>query len=924
MRHNSKEPFIVGFKEIDKGARKIPLVGGKGASLADLGNVQGVRVPGGFNVAVPSYDRFIEINNLQNHIKKLEELSEPWIWLELEKSGLKEEGEEKEERISEILEEQKKMEDAIFAQGDRIRKEMEDGEITSEVKEEIITSYNNLCQEIGTNDVPVAVRSSATAEDLPTASFAGQQETFLNVRGADKVIEAVKECWISLYGKRAIYYRNAQRANFLKEAGKSPSGEPVFLHSRVHLCAVVQQMVEAKAAGVVFTVHRTTGWPGILIEANWGLGESVVGGKVIPDFWVVDPNTWAIVEKNIGTKDEMVVYNEEGRTEWVDTPEQMRNIFCLSDEQVIALARENKLIETDYRKRKPDYKYGDGEFAIDKQDVIFELQHRPETVYSQRDENVIELKKKVVPEMVAKEAEKAGNLILRGGVTGSPGAVTGKVSIIPDVSQIERVQEGDIIVTVRTDPDWVPAMKRANGIITDVGGANCHAAIVSSELGIPSVVGTGIATEVLNNFNCEKITLDAENKAIYKGELQLEEVGENIDANKLLESSIETPLGLILSNTNVARKLWSLSKLGEKFLISLLRIEFTLMDIGVHVRALEDYDNGKLKERVKEKENEVVKIKDIIHRIQEKTRGYPSGKEYFISKLSQAISAFAAVFPNSPIIVRTTDFKTNEYMGLIGGELYEPDEANPMLGWRGLIRSLAPENRDGFKWELEAIKRARENGYKNIWVMFPVVRNPLEVNGLGEWVRGLKEKYKGIPEKDLPKDVKRYIEMWDEGWRDAFEIMKEVGLEPREDNFQVGIMVEVPTDAIRIRDFINTGISFISFGTNDLTQFTLAVDRDNELLQNIPWYSEADSAVVSSVQKVIEECNSKGIKTGVCGRAPTTVPGFAEMLVNSHIDSVGVEIAAYIPTWDRIGDAEKRRESNLKVRGELVTGGAYR
>jgi pyruvate,water dikinase len=663
-------------------------------------------------------------------------------------------------------------------------------------------------------------------------------------------------------------------------------------------------MIDAKVAGVVFTVHRTTGWPGILIEANWGLGESVVSGKAIPDSWVVDPNTWAIVEKTRGTKERMVVYNEEGdgETKWVDTPERMRNVFCLSDEQVIALAKENKAIEIDYRKRKSDYKYGDGEFAIDTHDVLWELQHRPETVYSQKNENIIELKKKVVTERVSEEAKKAGNLIMKGGVTGSPGAVVGHVRNILDVSQIDRVQEGDIIVTVRTDPDWVTAMKRANGIITDVGGANCHAAIVSSELGIPCIVGSEIATKVLSDLDREKITLDADNKAVYRGELQLVEVGEDIDVNKLLASPVETQQGLILSNINVARKMWPLSKLGEKFLISLLRIEFTLTDIGVHVRALEDYDRGKLKE-------EKMKAKDILRRIRGKTLGYPSGKEYFISKLSHAIAAFAAVFPNSPISVRTTDFKTNEYRGLIGGELYEAEEANPMLGWRGLIRCLAPENREVFKWELEAIKRAREMGYKNIWMKFPMVRSPLEINGLREWITELKQKWKGVSEKDLPNDVKKYFEMWDAGWRDAFEIMKQVGLEPEKDDFHVGIMVEIPTNAIRIRDFINTGITYISFGTNDLTQFTLAVDRDNELLQGIPWYSEADSAVVRSVQEVIEECNLRGIKSGICGRAPTTVPGFAEMLVDTHIGSVGVEVAAYTLTWGKIAEAEKRNKA---------------
>lgn len=879
--------FVKKFEEVGKD--DVALVGGKNASLGEMIqqlSEKGVNVPSGFAITAEAYRYLLKQAGID---KKIEAIIE-----DLDTHDMK--------NLSE--------------RGEKIRNLIKNAKCPPELEKEIRHAYVEMEKNYGKN-TDVAVRSSATAEDLPTASFAGQQETYLNVRGADELMDKVMECFASLFTNRAIFYRV----------------DKGFDHSKVYLSVGVQKMVDAKAAGVVFTVHRTTGWPGILVEANWGLGESVVSGKVTPDYWIIDPNTWTIVEKNLGIKERMVVYDEEGETKWVDTPEPIRNKFCLSDKQVIALAKENKLIEIDYRNRKPDYKYGDGEFAVDKQDVIWELQHRPETVYSQKIENIIELKKKVVTEKVSEEVKKAGNLILRGGVTGSPGAVTGRVSIIPDVSQIDRVQEGDIIVTVRTDPDWVPAMKRANGIITDVGGTNCHAAIVSSELGIPCIIGSRIATEGLSNFNGEKITLDADNRAVYKGELPLVEVGENIDVNKLLRSPIETPLGLILSNINAARKMWPLSKLGEKFLISLLRIEFTLMDIGVHVRALEDYDSGKLRGRIKKfereiaeltgrnsnsvikaqieaKENEIEKMKDIIRRIEAKMMGYPSGKEYFISKLSQALATFASVFPRSPVIVRTTDFKTNEYGGLIGGELYEPVEANPMLGWRGIIRSLAPENREVFKWELEAIKRARESGYRNIQVMFPMVRDPLEINGFREYVTRLRKEY--ARKKNIPGDVKKYLDMWDSGWRDAFEIMKEVGLEPGKDDFQVGIMVEVPTDATRIKDFINTGINFISFGTNDLTQFTLAVDRDNELLQYIPWYTEANSAVVRSVQKVIEECNLRGIKSGICGRAPTTVPGFAEMLVNTHIGSVGVEIAAYTATWEKIAEAEERTKSNLR------------
>lgn len=424
------------------------------------------------------------------------------------------------------------------------------------------------------------------------------------------------------------------------------------------------------------------------------------------------------------------------------------------------------------------------------------------------------------------------------------------------------------MVTHRTDPDWNPILHLPSAIITNIGGANCHAAIISRERGIPCIVGAGNAIELLSPLAGKEVTLDAGNCVLYAGALPLELTGEDINVPEILANPTRTPIGLIVSNPETARKMHALKELGGNFLISLLRMEFLLTEIGVHARALEAYDRN------------LITSPELRKRIGEKITGFTSGKDYYVTKLSEGIAQFAAIFPHSKIALRTTDFKTNEYGNLIGGELYETQEANPMTGWRGLIRSLSPENREVTRWELEAIKKARDMGYRNIQLMFPVVRDPIELTG----------------GPDLEN----------KGFKGIFEIMDEVGLRPGEDEFNVGIMVEVPTNVTLIDEFISTGINFISFGTNDLTQFTLAVDRDgNEAIQSIPYYKEGNLAIARMVKHVIERCKKRGIKTGICGQAPSNDPEFVKMLVSAGVDSIGVMPDRFLATYRLVREAEQ-------------------
>ncbi|MBI2613271.1 MAG: hypothetical protein HYW62_00645 [Candidatus Levybacteria bacterium] len=842
----------------DKRAKSVDIVGGKAASLAELGTIPGIKVPEAFVITTSlSAEILVQNPDIKAGIEGLDEMSARWL-----KATLTEDNEG-----AEALEKQ------ITAAGDALKKKMGIAKIPDSAQRQIEEEYDQLCKRVGKENVAVAVRSSGISEDSRDNSFAGQYDSFLHQQGKEEVLDAIKKCLASQFTDRAIEYRNGGRLKISqeeladnKDIDTAIKASERLSHAESKLAVIVQEMVNASSAGVGFSVDSKSGAPFIHIDINYGLGESVVSGSVSPDSYDIDPETGAIVGRNLGGKEVRTSYVRRG-TEEVKVAEQDRNRFVLTDEQAKKLAGKIAAIREVYGREV------DTEFAIDSQGEIYFLQARPETIASNKDDRIVEMRRKIVPEEVAEKEEP----IFKGGITGCPGVATGIVVVANTMDEAKMVIEARenrnrkiILVTERTDPDWVSLMRDLGGIVTRVGGATCHAAIVSRELELPCIVGAGDTTELAKHKG-QLITLDANERRIYKGELSLKEVGEDIDVAELLGSPTKTPIGLIISNPDMARKMHALSELGPNFMISLLRIEFLLEDIGVHVNALVDFDKGKISPD-----------SDLFKRIAEKIAGYGSGEEYFKTKLTEGIAAFAALFPNSPITLRTTDFKTNEYGSLIGGNEYESEEANPMMGWRGLVRSLSPENREAFKWELKAIKKAREMGYKNIKLMFPVVRDPKELTG--------------DPELDAI------------GFKGAFEIMQEVGMGKGVDGLKVGIMVEVPTNAVRIRDFIDAGIDFVSFGTNDLTQFTLAADRDNEKIQSLSWYGETNPAVVSLVKEVIRVCKERGIETGICGQAPSNKPEFAKMLIEEGIGSIGVMPDMFLPTHRLTGEVEQSRK----------------
>lgn len=847
-----KRPLTV-FLE-DERAKRVDVVGGKAASLAELRSIPGIKVPEAFVVTTSLFNQILQQNPvIKESVERLDETSLQWLKAILteDKEGAK------------VLETQ------VAAGGETLRGMIENVKLDDSTENEIGGLYEKLCKRIGEENTAVAVRSSGISEDSKDNSFAGQYNTYLHQQGRKDVLKSIKNCLASQFTDRAIIYRNEGRLRISQEKlVNNPQDVDAVLtvserlsHKESKLAVVVQRMVNASAAGVGFSVDSKSGAPFTHLDISYGLGESVVSGSVSPDSYDIDPKTGAIINRNLGGKEVETVY-VVGGTQEIEVPEKDRKRFAITDQKAKELADKIAAIKQRYGREM------DTEFALDARGEIYFLQARPETIASKKDDRVVEMRRKIVPEEVAKNKK----VIFEGGITGCPGVATGIVVFANTMEEAKLAIEDNanrgkniILVTERTDPDWVSLMKKVGGIVTRVGGATCHAAIVSRELEVPSIVGSGDTTE-FSQYKGQPITLDANERKIYEGELSLKEVGEDIDVAELLKNPTKTSIGLIISNPDMARKMHALSELGPNFMISLLRIEFLLTDIGVHVRALEDFDKGKL-------------TPDLQKKVAEKIAGYGSGKEYFITKLSEGIASFAAVFPDSDITVRSTDFKTNEYESLIGGKEYESKEANPMMGWRGLIRSLSPENRDAFKWELQAIKRTREMGYKNIKLMFPVVRDPKELTG--------------DPELDAI------------GFKGAFEIMQEVGMGKGVDGLKVGIMVEVPTNAIRIHDFIDAGIDFVSFGTNDLTQFALAVDRDNGRLQRLSWYGETNPAIVHLIKGVIRACKERGIETGICGQAPSNKPKFAKMLVEKGIGSIGVTPDRFLPTYNLVRKAEE-------------------
>ncbi|MEM4943474.1 MAG: pyruvate, water dikinase [Saccharolobus sp.] len=774
---SSEEDLILDIIKVGKDA--VGIAGGKGANLGELVSI-GIRVPPGFIITSKAFKYFLEYNNLFDKIRD--------ILLTYTNS------EEASEKIKQLIKSAK---------------------IPEDLSQRILKSYDELSKKIGKEPL-VAVRSSATAEDIEQASFAGQQDTYLNVSRSE-LLDKVKEVWASLYNARAIEYRKRKNIDQLS----------------VLMAVIVQKMVNARSAGVMFTLHPVTGDDRyILIESNWGLGESVVGGKVTPDEVLIEKATLQIVDKKISTKSIKIVYDLRTKKNIeVKLTDEEANTMSITDEEAKELAKLAMKIEEHYKR------YMDIEWAIDADlsfpDNIFIVQARPETFWSTKKREETS-KTSVVTE---------GKVLVRG-LPASPGIVYGRAKVILDIkdAKVSEIEKGDILVTRMTDPDWVPLMKLASAIVTDEGGMTSHAAIVSRELGIPAVVGTRNATKVIKDN--QMITVDAIRGIVYEGKVE-----QNTEAKSIPQTTIGIPGGIsreaLLSLYPVtATKIYM--NLGEpdvidKYLdlpfdgIGLMRIEFIVSEwIKYHPLYLIKNNNSKL----------------------------------FIDKLAEGIAKVASAIYPRPVVVRFSDFKTNEYKKLIGGEEFEPDERNPMIGWRGVSRYISKEYEPAFRLEVRAILKAREEmGLKNIWVMFPFVRTTWE--------------------------LKR-----------AISIMEEEGLK-RSTDFKVWIMAEVPSVVILAEQFAKL-IDGFSVGSNDLAQLTLGVDRDSELLARMGYYDERDPAVMKSIKKLIKVAHKYNKTVSICGQAPSVYPEVVEYLVRAGIDSISVNPDAVINVRRHVASIEQK------------------
>ncbi len=727
---------VVWLEEVGK--EDIAIVGGKGASLGEMIRAE-LPVPRGFAVTAQAFRRFIDENGVGDELFSSLEV-------DVDEGNILSEAEKKAKRI--ILE----------------------AKIPADIEKSIRSKYKELCEREG-HEVFVAVRSSATAEDLPDASFAGQQDTFLNIKGEQNVIEAVRRCWASLYGARAIYYRVKQG----------------FDHRKVNLCAVVQNMVDAEKAGVMFSSHPSTGEPLTIIEGAWGLGETVVSGAVSPDYYTVDKRTKKTLERRIATKNVMHTKDPKtGKTIEIPVPEDKKNTSVLDDDEILKLVEFGEVVEELYGIPQ------DVEWAIKNKEVYI-LQSRPITT----------IKKK-------KETKVPTSAILEG-LGASPGIAYGEAKLVYDAGELGKVKNGDILVAVMTTPDMVPAMKRASAIVTDEGGLTCHAAIVSRELGCPAVVGTRKATSVLSDGM--KITVDGEKGLVFEGKKEIEEV-KIIPAEKKVAFTRSKPITATEVKVNI-----SIPEATQRAVetqadgVGLLRIEHMILGLPKHPKQY--IKEGKADEYVDE----------------------------LVSRIQVVVDAF---YPK-PVWVRTLDAPTDEFRAMEGGE-EEPIEPNPMLGYRGIRRDLIDTQH--FELEVKVFKELIKHGYNNMGIMIPLVQHPSEL-------------------------------------RRAKDFMRKKGLDI--DKIDIGIMVEIPAAALIIDEFLEEGVDFVSFGTNDLTQYTLAVDRNNEHVAHL--YNEMHPAVMKLIEQVIIECNKAGVKTSICGQAGS-YPKVAKRLVELGITSISANIDA--------------------------------
>jgi len=789
--------YAVSFNDI--GAADVSKVGGKNASLGEMiGRLReaGIRVPDGFATTAKAYWEFLEANDIQ-------------------------------EKIKNHLAEMKKGKKSLEQTGKAIRRRFRKAAFPEAISVAVTHAYQRLCESYGSEDVDVAVRSSATAEDLPEASFAGQQETFLNVTGEDELLDACRNCFASLFTDRAISYR--------QERG--------FDHMKVALSVGVQKMVRSDQAGsgVMFSIDTENGFPDVVvIDAAWGLGENVVQGTVNPDEYRVfkpllsEDNYQPIIEKSLGEKEKKMVYAKGGSstTRNIDTLKRERRSFVLGDDEILKLARWACRIEAHYEKPMDIEWAKDGETS-----ELFIVQARPETVQSQ----------KKAGSLRAYSLKEDGERLLTGLSIGDAIA-TGKACLVKGPDRMDQFEENGVLVTEMTDPDWVPIMKKAAGIVTDHGGRTCHAAIVSRELGIPAIVGTGEATDVLKTG--QEITIscaEGDEGYIYDGTLKFE--AREMNLKDIPET--RTRVMMNIASPAAAFRWWRLPCEG----IGLARMEFIINNIiKIHPMALVRFDT--------------LEDKEVKKRIEKLTRGYEDKTEYFVDHLARGIAKIAASQYPEPVIVRMSDFKTNEYADLIGGAQFEPREHNPMLGFRGASRYYSEKYREGFALECRAVKRVREEiGLGNVRIMIPFCRTLEEADK----VLGV------LAENDL--------------------IRGEKGLE-------VYVMCEIPSNVILAEQFAERFDGF-SIGSNDLTQLVLGVDRDSSELA--PLFDERNEAVKQEISRLIRTAHKSNTKVGICGQAPSDYPDFAAFIVQEGIDSISLNPDSVIAVKKRIAEVEKKR-----------------
>jgi pyruvate,water dikinase len=801
--------FVKWFEEI--GANDVALVGGKNASLGEmirnLGK-KGVSIPPGFAITAEAYKYMVEKAGIRQKIKD--------TLAGLDTHDMKN----------------------LAERGETIRNLIANSRCPKELEDEIRICYRKMEERFGKN-VDVAVRSSATAEDLPTASFAGQQTTYLNVRGEDDLLEKVMSCFASLFTNRAISYRV----------------DKGFDHLSVYLSIGVQKMVRSDLAcsGVMFSIDTDSGFKNVVyITAAYGLGENVVQGVVDPDqFYVFKPTLKKgfrpIVEKKLGTKEKRLIYKrDKAGTEQTKVKLESQRKFAISDDEILNLARWACIIEEHYGLPM------DIEWAKDGvTGELFIVQARPETVHSQKD--LASLKTYVL--------EEKGKLLLKGEAVGTK-IGQGEVKVIENSSEIYKFKSGQVLVTDMTDPDWEPIMKTASGIVTNKGGRTCHAAIVSRELGVPCVISTGKGTEVLKEV--KEVTIDCSQGEgrIYEGKLKY-----RIDEVEV--TKLPRPDTRIMMNFGIPDGAFIQSQIPNDG-VGLAREEFIINSyIGIHPMALIEYDD------LKKAASNDKKLAKVIKEIDKKSAPYENKREFFIDNLAMGIAKIAAGFYPNEVIVRFSDFKTNEYANLVGGYRYEPEESNPMIGWRGASRYYDEKFKPAFGLECEAIKKVRdEMGLTNVKVMVPFCRTPKE-------------------------------------GRQVIKAMNEFGLRQGKNGLEVYVMCEIPSNVILAEEFADVFDGF-SIGSNDLTQLTLGLDRDSELVAHI--FDERNEAVKKLVKQVIDAAHrhKPRRKIGICGQAPSDFPEFADFLVECGIDSMSLNPDVVLSTRLNIAEVENRIKSKAK------------